>query len=41
MGIPAEKLASYDDIFALPENLVGEIILGIYLRTRGLRPNMP
>jgi len=28
MGNPAEKLANYDDILDLPENMVGEIIYG-------------
>jgi Uma2 family endonuclease len=28
MGQPAFKLATYEDLFALPENLVGEIIAG-------------
>ncbi|MFK5947972.1 MAG: Uma2 family endonuclease [Methylococcales bacterium] len=28
MGLPAEKLTSYDDLLGLPENLVGEIIYG-------------
>jgi len=28
MGLPAEKFAVYEDLFDLPENLVGEIISG-------------
>lgn len=28
MGLPAEKFATYEDLFDLPENLVGEIING-------------
>ena len=32
MGLPAVKPATYDDILALPTNLVGEIIRGV-LRT--------
>lgn len=28
MGLPAEKLATYEDLFDLPEHLVGEIISG-------------
>jgi Uma2 family endonuclease len=28
MGLPAERFATYEDLFDLPENLVGEIING-------------
>jgi len=28
MGLPAEKFATYEDLFDLPENLVGEIVNG-------------
>ncbi|PIX98371.1 MAG: hypothetical protein CO126_00275 [Hydrogenophilales bacterium CG_4_9_14_3_um_filter_63_34] len=28
MGLPAERFATYEDLFGLPENLVGEIING-------------
>lgn len=28
MALPAEKSASYEDLFDLPENLVGEIMFG-------------
>ena len=28
MGLPAERPASYEDLFAVPENMVGEILCG-------------
>ncbi len=41
MGLPAIKPATYNDILALPEHVVGEIIRGVLRTTRAPRRNMP
>ena len=40
MGLPARKLATYDDLYDLPENYVGEIIAGeLYASPRPAAPH--
>lgn len=34
MTQPARRLASYEDLLALPEGLVGEILCGMLMPTR-------